>query len=84
MKILIPLLIITNLITASFAFDLNRNSLEIEQKLDEARAIETQLMRAYESLVFSSDVMEKKLFEKEIELKLYLLEKVELESSWRE
>ena len=47
MKILIPLLIITNLITAFFAFDLNRNSLEIEQKLDEARAIETQLMRAY-------------------------------------
>jgi hypothetical protein len=29
-------------------------------------------------------VMEEKLFEKEIELKLYLLEKVELESSWRE
>jgi hypothetical protein len=29
-------------------------------------------------------VMEGKLFEKEIELKLYLLEKVELESSWRE
>jgi len=28
--------------------------------------------------------MEEKLFEKEIELKLYLLEKVELESSWRE
>jgi len=28
--------------------------------------------------------MEGKLFEKEIELKLYLLEKVELESSWRE
>jgi hypothetical protein len=29
-------------------------------------------------------VMEGKLFEKKIELKLYLLEKVELESSWRE
>jgi len=28
--------------------------------------------------------MEEKLFEKEIELKLYLLEKVELKSSWRE
>jgi len=28
--------------------------------------------------------MEEKLCEKEIELKLYLLEKVELESSWRE
>jgi len=28
--------------------------------------------------------MEGKLFEKKIELKLYLLEKVELESSWRE
>ena len=57
MKILIPLLIITNLITAFFAFDLNRNSLEIEQKLDEARAIETQLMRAYESRLLDIKLM---------------------------
>jgi hypothetical protein len=65
MKILIPLLIITNLITASFAFDLNRNSLEIEQKLDEARAIETQLMRAYESQLLDIELMEEKILKKE-------------------
>jgi hypothetical protein len=64
-KILIPLLIITNLITASFAFDLNRNSLEIEQKLDEARAIETQLMRAYESQLLDIELMEEKILKKE-------------------
>ena len=65
MKILIPLLIITNLITVSFAFDLNRNSLEIEQKLDEARAIETQLMRAYESQLLDIELMEEKILKKE-------------------
>ena len=65
MKILIPLLIITNLITASFAFDLNRNSLEIEQKLDEAREIETQLMRAYESQLLDIELMEEKILKKE-------------------
>jgi hypothetical protein len=65
MEILIPLLIITNLITASFAFDLNRNSLEIEQKLDEARAIETQLMRAYESQLLDIELMEEKILKKE-------------------
>ena len=65
MKILIPLLIITNLITASFAFDLNRNSIEIEQKLDEARAIETQLMRAYESQLLDIELMEEKILKKE-------------------
>jgi hypothetical protein len=65
MKILIPLLIITNLITAFFAFDLNRNSLEIEQKLDEARAIETQLMRAYESQLLDIELMEEKILKKE-------------------
>ena len=65
MKILIPLLIITNIITASFAFDLNRNSLEIEQKLDEARAIETQLMRAYESQLLDIELMEEKILKKE-------------------
>lgn len=65
MKILIPLLIFTNLITASFAFDLNRNSLEIEQKLDEARAIETQLMRAYESQLLDIELMEEKILKKE-------------------
>ena len=64
MKILIPLLIITNLITAFFAFDLNRNSLEIEQKLDEARAIETQLMRAYESRLLDLELMEEKLLKR--------------------
>ena len=68
MKILIPLLIITNLITAFFAFDLNRNSLEIEQKLDEARAIETQLMRAYESRLLDIELMEEKLLKKESRL----------------
>jgi hypothetical protein len=65
MKILIPLLIITNLITAFFAFDLNRNSLEIEEKLDEARAIETQLMRAYESQLLDIELMEEKILKKE-------------------
>ena len=65
MKILIPLLIITNLITAFFAFDLNRNSLGIEQKLDEARAIETQLMRAYESQLLDIELMEEKILKKE-------------------
>ena len=65
MKILIPLLIITNLITAFFAFDLNRNSLEIEQKLDEARAIETQLMRAYESQLLDIELMEEKILKKD-------------------
>jgi hypothetical protein len=65
MKILIPLLIITNLITVFFAFDLNRNSLEIEQKLDEARAIETQLMRAYESQLLDIELMEEKILKKE-------------------
>ena len=84
MKILIPLLIITNLITASFAFDLNRNSLEIEQKLDEARAIETQLMRAYESQLLDIELMEEKLLKKEAELKTYLSEEVDRESSNRE
>ena len=84
MKILIPLLIITNLITAFFAFDLNRNSLEIEQKLDEARAIETQLMRAYESRLLDLELMEEKLLKKEAELKAYLSEKVDRESSNRE
>ena len=74
MKILIPLLIFTNLITASFAFDLNRNSLEIEQKLDEARAIETQLMRAYESQLLDIELMEEKILKKEAELKAYLYE----------
>ena len=64
MKILIPLLIITNLITVFFAFDLNRNSLEIEQKLDEARAIETQLMRAYESRLLDLELMEEKLLKR--------------------
>ena len=64
MKILIPLLIITNLITAFFAFELNRNSLEIEQKLDEARAIETQLMRAYESRLLDLELMEEKLLKR--------------------
>ena len=64
MKILIPLLITTNLITAFFAFDLNRNSLEIEQKLDEARAIETQLMRAYESRLLDLELMEEKLLKR--------------------
>ena len=84
MKILIPLLIITNLITASFAFDLNRNSLEIEQKLDEARAIETQLMRAYEIRLLDLELMEEKLLKKEAELKTYLSEEVDRESSNRE
>ena len=84
MKILIPLLIITNLITAFFAFDLNRNSLEIEQKLDEARAIETQLMRAYESQLLDIELMEEKLLKKEAELKTYLSEEVDRESSNRE
>ena len=84
MKILIPLLIITNLITAFFAFDLNRNSLEIEQKLDEARAIETQLMRAYESRLVDIELMEEKLLKKEAELKTYLSEEVDRESSNRE
>lgn len=84
MKILIPLLIITNLITAFFAFDLNRNSLEIEQKLDEARAIETQLMRAYESRLLDIELMEEKLLKKEAELKAYLSEEVDRESSNRE
>ena len=84
MKILIPLLIITNLITAFFAFDLNRNSLEIEQKLDEARAIETQLMRAYESRLLEIELMEEKLLKKEAELKTYLSEEVDRESSNRE
>ena len=84
MKILIPLLIITNLITAFFAFDLNRNSLEIEQKLDEARAIETQLMRAYESRLLDLELMEEKLLKKEAELKTYLSEEVDRESSNRE
>ncbi|MDA7896744.1 hypothetical protein N9292_01145 [Akkermansiaceae bacterium] len=84
MKILIPLLIITNLITAFFAFDLNRNSLEIEQKLDEARAIETQLMRAYESRLLDIELMEEKLLKKEAELKTYLSEEVDRESSNRE
>ena len=65
MKIFIPLLIITNLITAFFGFDLNRNSLEIEQKLDEARAIETQLMRAYESQLLDIELMEEKILKKE-------------------
>jgi hypothetical protein len=84
MKILIPLLIITNLITAFFAFDLNRNSLGIEQKLDEARAIETQLMRAYESRLLDLELMEEKLLKKEAELKTYLSEEVDRESSKRE
>ena len=84
MKILIPLLITTNLITAFFAFDLNRNSLEIEQKLDEARAIETQLMRAYESRLVDIELMEEKLLKKEAELKTYLSEEVDRESSNRE
>jgi hypothetical protein len=84
MKILIPLLIITNLITAFFAFDLNRNSLEIEQKLDEARAIETQLMRAYEIRLLDLELMEEKLLKKEAELKTYLSEEVDRESSNRE
>ena len=84
MKILIPLLIITNLITVFFAFDLNRNSLEIEQKLDEARAIETQLMRAYESRLLDIELMEEKLLKKEAELKTYLSEEVDRESSNRE
>ena len=61
MEILIPLLIITNLITAFFAFELNRNSLEIEQELDEARAIETQLMRAYKSRLLDIELMEEKI-----------------------
>ncbi len=91
MKILIPLLIITNLITAFFAFDLNRNSLEIEEKLDEARAIETQLMRAYESQLLDIELMEEKILKKEAELKAkeaelkaYLSEEVDRESSNRE
>ena len=84
MKILIPLLIITNLITAFFAFDLNRNSLEIEEKLDEARAIETQLMRAYESQLLDIKLMEEKIQKKEAELKAYLSEEVDRESSNRE
>ena len=84
MKILIPLLIITNLITAFFAFELNRNSLEIEQKLDEARAIETQLMRAYKSRLLDIELMEEKLLKKEAELKTYLSEEVDRESSNRE
>ncbi len=91
MKILIPLLIITNLITAFFAFDLNRKSLEIEQKLDEARAIETQLMRAYESQLLDIELMEEKILKKEAELKAkeaelkaYLSEEVDRESSNRE
>ena len=84
MKILIPLLIITNLITVFFAFDLKRNSLEIEQKLDEARAIETQLMRAYESRLLDLELMEEKLLKKEAELKTYLSEEVDRESSNRE
>ena len=84
MKILIPLLIITNLITVFFAFDLNKNSLEIEQKLDEARAIETQLMRAYESRLLDIELMEEKLLKKEAELKTYLSEEVDRESSNRE
>lgn len=91
MKILIPLLIITNLITVFFAFDLNKNSLEIEQKLDEARAIETQLMRAYESQLLDIELMEEKILKKEAELKAkeaelkaYLSEEVDRESSNRE
>ena len=36
------------------------------------------------SRIHRCEVMKEKLFEKEIELKLYLLEKVELKSSWRE
>ena len=70
MKILIPLLIITNLITVFFAFDLKRNSLEIEQKLDEARAIETQLMRAYESRLLDLELMEEKLLKRRQSWKL--------------
>ena len=84
MKILIPLLIITNLITAFFAFELNRNSLEIEQKLDEARVIETQLMRAYKSRLPDIELMEEKLLKKEAELKAYLSEEVDRGSSNRE
>ena len=80
MEILIPLLIITNLITAFFAFELNRNSLEIEQKLDEARAIETQLMRAYKSRLLDIELMEEKNLKKEAELKAYLSEEVDRES----
>ena len=68
MKILIPLLIITNLITAFFTFDLNRKSLETEKKLDEARSKETNLIRAYESRMGDLVLMQENLSKAKEEL----------------
>ena len=50
----------------------------------EARAIETQLMRAYESQLLDIELMEEKILKKEAELKAYLSEEVDRESSNQE
>ena len=77
MKILIPLLIITNLITAFFAFDLNRKLLETDQI---GRWGTSNRNKNHAELWVPASrvrIDERKLFEKEAELKAYLLEEVD-------